>query len=95
MALRLKARPTGAEEHLSGSTDLARLFVDEVTWYMTEHKITRAELAQSMGVSAGRVSQILSGGENLTLRTLSGVVQALGADADFTLRPVDGRPDLD
>jgi len=46
--------------------DLARAFVDEVTWYMSEHKISRADLAQSMGVSAGRVSQILSAEENLT-----------------------------
>ena len=72
--------------------DLARAFVDEVTWYMSEHKISRADLAQSMGVSAGRVSQILSAEENLTLRTLSGVVDALGAQLEVSLQPVDGSP---
>jgi hypothetical protein len=40
-----------------------------------------------MGVSPGRVSQILSGDENLTLRTLSGVMAALGANFELTLRP--------
>jgi hypothetical protein len=43
-----------------------------------------------MGVSPGRVSQILSGDENLTLRTISGVLAALGAELEVTLHPVDG-----
>jgi transcriptional regulator with XRE-family HTH domain len=57
---------------------------------MTEHKVSRAGLAQAMGVSPGRVSQILSGEDNLTLRTLSMVVDALGAKFDISLRPADG-----
>jgi transcriptional regulator with XRE-family HTH domain len=77
-----------------GPGDLARLVVDEITWYMREHKTSRAELAQAMNVSPGRVSQILSGDENLTLRTLSGVLVALGAQVDFTLRPIDEPTDL-
>jgi hypothetical protein len=71
------------------SADLTHDFVDEVTWFMREQKISRADLAESMGVSAGRVSQILSGEENLTLRTLSGVIRALKAQVEFTLHPVD------
>ncbi|MEJ3745168.1 helix-turn-helix transcriptional regulator [Actinomycetes bacterium KLBMP 9797] len=71
--------------------DLLRVMVDEVTWYMREHKVTRSELAQSMGVSPGRVSQILSGDENLTLRTLGSVIDALGADIEVTLRPREPR----
>jgi transcriptional regulator with XRE-family HTH domain len=62
---------------------------------MSEHKVSRADLAQSMGVSAGRVSQILSGDENLTLRTLSAVVEALGAEFEVSLHPIDGRDDID
>jgi DNA-binding Xre family transcriptional regulator len=68
-------------------SDLARSIVDELSWYMSQHKVSRADLAQSMGVSPGRVSQILSGDENLTLRTLSSVCTALGADFELTLRP--------
>jgi antitoxin component HigA of HigAB toxin-antitoxin module len=85
MALRRGARSAGPENDLDEASDLARVFVNEITWYMSEHKVSRAELATSMGVSAGRVSQILSGEENLTLRTLS---------ADFTLRPLDGNAEL-
>src|SRR5690242_1022578 len=68
---------------LDVSVDLTRLIVDEITWYMREHKVSRAELAQTMNVSPGRVSQVLSGDENLTLRTLSSVLSALGAQVDF------------
>lgn len=68
--------------------DLVRSVVDEVSWYMSEHKVSRAELAHAMGVSPGRVSQILSGDENLTLRTLSSVITALGAEFELELRPV-------
>ncbi len=74
--------------------DLFRHIVDEVTWYMRQHKVSRADLAQSMNVSPGRISQILSGEENLTLRTLGGVVTALGAEVEFTLRPMDDPVDL-
>lgn len=71
------------------SADLLRLFVDEVSWFMSENKISRNDLAQSMGVSPGRVSQILSGDENLTLRTLSSVAAALGAEFEVSLHAVD------
>ena len=87
MALRSTSRDTSA------SPDLVRAIVDEVVWFMSEHKVSRADLAQSMGVSPGRVSQILSGDENLTLRTLSSVVTALGAEFEINLQAVDGQPD--
>ncbi len=73
----------------TSGTDLVRTFVDEVTWYMSEHKVSRADLAQSMSVSPGRVSQILSGEDNLTLRTLSSVMDALGARFEISLHPVE------
>lgn len=56
-----------------------------VTWHMREHGLTRADLAARMGVSPGRVSQILGGGENLTLRTLAALAAALDARFDVDL----------
>lgn len=76
--------------HDTSSGDLVRTFVDEVTWYMSEHKISRAGLAKAMGVSPGRVSQILSADENLTVRTMSSVVAALGAEFEITLHAIGG-----
>ncbi|MFE4574077.1 helix-turn-helix domain-containing protein [Streptomyces sp. NPDC056728] len=57
-----------------------------ITWFMKEHEIDRAELARLLDVTRGRVSQILSGDENLTLRTLAAVAAAL--DAHFEVRLV-------
>ena len=51
---------------------------------MRECGLSRAELASRMGVSPGRISQIL-GGENLTLRTLAALATALDAPFDFEL----------
>ena len=48
----------------------------------------RADLAARMGVSPGRVSQILGGGENLTLRTLAALSTALDARFDVDLNPL-------
>jgi transcriptional regulator with XRE-family HTH domain len=47
--------------------------------------LTQRELAERLGVSEGRVSQILSGGTNLTLRSLAGLGWALGVE--FKLHP--------
>jgi hypothetical protein len=81
VVLRRVARFAEGEDHRGEPADLVRACVDEVTWYMSEHKVSR-------------VSQILSGDENLTLRTLSAVVEALGAEFDVSLHPIDGRDDI-
>jgi transcriptional regulator with XRE-family HTH domain len=85
---------TRGTRHDDEAGDLSRAVTDEVTWYMRENKISRTELAQAMKLSPGRVSQILSGDENLTLRTLSSVVAALGARVELTLRPLDEPTEL-
>jgi hypothetical protein len=64
--------------------------------------ITQRELARRLQVSPGRVSQILSGGLNLTLRTLAGCGWALGvrfglvpsAMAERCATPAVGDPPL-
>ena len=61
---------------------------NEISWYMRERGLTRADLAARMGVSPGRVSQILGGGENLTLRTLAALSTTLDAHFDLELSPL-------
>jgi len=61
---------------------------NEINWHMRERGLTRADLAARMGVSPGRVSQILGGGENLTLRTLAALSTALDAHFDLELSPL-------
>lgn len=79
-----QALENGADEELS---DLITQVTNEIDWLMRENQITRADLAARMGVSPGRVSQVLSGGENLTLRTLASLASALGAHFEVELRP--------
>ncbi|MBV9853778.1 MAG: helix-turn-helix transcriptional regulator [Streptosporangiaceae bacterium] len=67
------------------SARLARELTTAVSWYMDEHGVTKRELAQRLDVTPGRVSQILSGGENLTLRTLAAVCAALDARLEVEL----------
>jgi transcriptional regulator with XRE-family HTH domain len=76
------------EHQIDGA--LSRLLTqvtNEITWNMREHGITRADLASRMGVSPGRVSQVLSGGDNLTLRTLVALATALDAEFQVELEP--------
>lgn len=70
------------EEMLTLVTQLT----NEINWCLRERGLTRADLAARMGVSPGRVSQILGGGENLTLRTLAALSTALDARFDIELR---------
>jgi transcriptional regulator with XRE-family HTH domain len=67
-------------------TRLITQFTNEITWQMNERGLTRADLAGRMGVSPGRVSQVLSGGENLTLRTLASLSVALDAQFEVELK---------
>jgi transcriptional regulator with XRE-family HTH domain len=70
--------------------DLSRLITEvtnEINWRMREDDLTRADLAGRMGVSPGRVSQVLSGGENLTLRTLVCLATALDGRFEVQFRP--------
>ncbi|WP_234384841.1 helix-turn-helix domain-containing protein [Streptomyces sp. MMG1121] len=48
---------------------------------------SRSDLAKAMGVSPGRVSQIMSGDANLTVRTLAALAEALDADVQITFCP--------
>ena len=64
---------------------LVTQLTNEITWLMRERGLSRADLAARMGVSPGRVSQILGGGENLTLRTLAALSTALDARFDVQL----------
>jgi transcriptional regulator with XRE-family HTH domain len=77
-----RAAETQVDEELLA---LVTRLTNDISWYMRERGLTRADLAARMGVSPGRVSQILGGGENLTLRTLAALSTALDARFDIAL----------
>jgi len=57
----------------------------EINRRLEELHLRRRDLAQRLGVSEGRISQMLSGGENLTLKSLAGLALALDARFDLAL----------
>ena len=75
---------------------LPRDMTTAITWFMKEQGIAKSELARRLNVTPGRVSQILSGDENLTLRTLATVCAALNAHFELDLvtneRPAESAP---
>jgi antitoxin component HigA of HigAB toxin-antitoxin module len=68
---------------------LSNQILGGVESFMRTHGVTQQELATRMGVSEGRVSQILSGDQNLTLKTLAGLAAAL--NGHFHIRFTDER----
>lgn len=73
------AEPAGAQ--------LARQATASLAGLLAGLGKTRADLAKAMGVSPGRVSQIMSGDANVTVRTLAAAAEALGADVQITFSP--------
>lgn len=57
----------------------------EISRRLDELHLRRRDLAQRLGVSEGRISQMLSGAENLTLKSLAGLALALDARFDLAL----------
>ena len=57
---------------------LVTQLTNEVAWHMRERGLSRTDLAAQLGVSPGRVAQMLSG-ENLTLQALVALAKALDA----------------
>ena len=85
----------GGRDRRAMNRELARLpreVTTAITWYMKQTGMNKADLAHAMGVTPGRVSQVLSGDENLTLRTLAAVCVALDAHLDVKLVPNGGDP---
>lgn len=64
---------------------------DTVSALLESLGLTRSELAERLGVSKGRVSQILSGSENITLKTLASLGWALGIRFDLHPTPMESR----
>ncbi len=58
----------------------------EINTRLEQLNLRRRDLAQRLGVSEGRISQMLSGGENLTLKSLAGLAVALDARFNLTLQ---------
>ncbi len=95
--LRTHAGRRGYEEEL-----LLGAVRSELLSELDRRGMTRRDLAQRLDVSLGRISQILSGADNMTLKTLAGVGLALDLRWDIRAQPaadaenvIDGQDDDD
>lgn len=60
--------------------------------YMNERGYTQQEIARALGITEGRVSQILSGEQNLTLKTLASLAAGVKGHLEIKLVPATGSP---
>ena len=60
---------------------------EQIVARMEERGMTQADLARQMGVSRARISQILRGNDNLTLKSIVAVAIGLDCRVDLQLKP--------
>lgn len=61
---------------------------EQIVARMEERGMTQADLAREMGVSRARVSQILRGNDNLTLKSIVAVAIGLDCRVEVQLKPI-------
>jgi transcriptional regulator with XRE-family HTH domain len=84
-------RPDDHERQLVVQERLLLEASEAVCRALEERRMTRSELAKLLSVRASEVTQRLSGGRNLTLRTLAEMLDLLGYDVHLAV--VDRRAD--
>jgi transcriptional regulator with XRE-family HTH domain len=83
----LKFRRLVEEEKLVGDT------AETIRALLLDLEISQRELAARLGVTEGRVSQMLDEESNLTLKSLAGIGWALGLEFDLCARPMTQKGD--
>lgn len=62
---------------------------DQIAVAMQEQGVSRAELAERLGVSRAYITKVLGGSTNMTLRTLVRLALALGLVPEVSLVPLE------
>lgn len=95
----MSEQQTEFDRHME-DPEFRRLFTQErtiaeiagmISHEMKRQRITQSELARRMGKTKGHVSQLLAGGRNLTLRSLSDMLLAIGKSLEPLIRPAAER----
>lgn len=62
---------------------------------LEESDLEQKDLAEKLGVTQGRVSQVMNGDGNVRIAALARYLRALGYEAEITVKPVDaGVPEI-
>jgi predicted XRE-type DNA-binding protein len=71
---------------------LSNQITDAIQGRMKRASITQSQMARLLGVSEGRVSQILTGSPNMTLQTIAQLLAAVEGDIEITVFDRDRAP---
>ena len=77
------------KERIFAEESLVIDVMDRLAGWMTDHNITRAELARRLGTSPANITQMLRG-RNVSLRTLAAAVHVMGGAVHFVIQPAEG-----
>ena len=82
---------SGIRESELAFDDIAYVFSQQLHALMEEQGLKQAELAKKVGVTEARISKILSGSANLTLKSIAELLVALDARIEVVLKPKNGK----
>src|SRR6185295_249425 len=81
------AESSNEDRRLLRQEELILEVTEALSRALEDLEITRSELAARLGKTKGFVSQILGGGRNLTLRTLSDMADAMECFVEVNIAP--------
>jgi transcriptional regulator with XRE-family HTH domain len=68
-------------------------FVEQVLEIMEREQLSRTDLAKKLGCSNAYITKLFKGNQNLTLRKIFEIADALGCSFNFAIKPVQ-KPSL-
>jgi transcriptional regulator with XRE-family HTH domain len=80
---------------------LSLAVTEEIARLMVEQEVSKADLARRLGVSKARVTHLLNGTPNMTLKTIAAASAALGTEVSLRLErtsasdPATGRKSVE
>ena len=81
----LKGEKSNRARDLARGSYLFRV-TEDILVAMEDLGITKSELANKLGISKPRISQLLKGSSNMTIGTLSDIAYELGLNLDKTFK---------
>lgn len=83
----MNVKINGVECKVIGETSWqTRMLVQKVVEIMARRKMTRIEFARRLGVRPSYVTKLLSGRENMTVKTMEKMAEIVGCEVVITLR---------
>lgn len=82
-------RPAYNKEVIFEQELLYHSITNQVALYMQDNSISQHDVAEKIGLSEARISNILNGDANITLRTTASLAYAVGMRFEVELKPIE------